>query len=187
MILGSSACKMCSNINQHLYTCWYSIILDMTVSVGTLNGIILLSNILQANRLSFLPQSASHTRTLVAILSVFISWLNLDIGIPMCFFDGLTTYIKTWLQFVFPLYIMGMVLTIIIASKYSSRVTQLFGTYTVSVLATLVLLSYTKVLRILITAFSFTTIRGSEGHYSIVWLADGNNIRRQYHVVETED
>ena len=183
MILGSSACKMCSNVYLASISIFILVgialvavitILDMTVSVGTLNGIILLSNILQANRLSFLPQSASHTRTLVAVLSVFISWLNLDIGIPMCFFDGLTTYIKTWLQFVFPFYIMGMVLTIIIASKYSSRVTQLFGTNTVSVLATLVLLSYTKVLRILITAFSFTTIRGSEGHYSVVWLADGN-------------
>ena len=184
MILGSSACKTCSNVFLVSIIIFILVgialvavikILDMTVSVGTLNGIILFANILQANRLSFLPQSASHARTLVAILSVFISWLNLDIGIPICFFDGLTTYIKTWLQFAFPLYIMGMVLTVIIASKYSSRVTQLFGTNTVSVLATLVLLSYTKVLRILITAFSFTIIRGSEGHYySVVWLADGN-------------
>ena len=88
MILGSSACKMCSNVYLASISIFILVgialvavitILDMTVSVGTLNGIILLSNILQANRLSFLPQSASHTRTLVAVLSVFISWLNLDL------------------------------------------------------------------------------------------------------------
>ena len=41
-------------------------------------------------------------------------------------------------------------------------------------LATLVLFSYTKILRILITAFSFTTLTGSQGYHSVVWLADGN-------------
>ena len=92
----------------------------------------------------------------------------------MCFFNGLTTYIKTWLQFVFPLYILTLVGVIIIASNYSTRVTRLIGTNAVSVLATLVLLSYTKILRILITAFSFTTLTGSQGYRSVVWLADGN-------------
>ena len=92
----------------------------------------------------------------------------------MCFFDGLTTYVKTWLQFVFPLYILALVGVMIIASKYSVRVTRLFGTNAVSVLATLILLSYTKILRILITAFSFTTLTGSQDYHSVVWLADGN-------------
>ena len=92
----------------------------------------------------------------------------------MCFFDGLTTYVKTWLQFVFPLYILTLVGVMIIASNYSTRVTRLFGMNAVSVLATLILLSYTKILRILITAFSFTTLTGSQDYHSVVWLADGN-------------
>ena len=45
----------------------------------------------------------------------------------MCFFNGLTTYIKTWLQFVFPVYILALVGAIIIASKYSTWVTRLLG------------------------------------------------------------
>ena len=102
--------------------------------------------------------------TLVAFLSTFIAWLNLDLGIPMCFFNGLTTYVKTWLQFVFPLYILALVGVIIIGSNYSTRVTRLIGTNAVSVLATLVLLSYTKILRIVISAFSFTTLTAT-----IVW------------------
>ena len=183
MIVGSSECKTCSNI--YLVSIIVFILmgvalvtlvtlLNMTVSVGTLNGLILFANILQANRTTFLPQSTHHTSSLIAFLSAFIAWLNLDLGIPMCFFDGLTTYIKTWLQFVFPLYILVLVGVIIIASKYSTRVTRLLGTNTVSVLATLILLSYTKILRIIITAFSFTTVTGSQGYHSVVWLPDGN-------------
>ena len=69
------------------------------------------------------------------------------------------------------LYILAMVAAIIVASTCSSKVTLI---NTVPVLATLVLLSYTKILRILIAAFSFTTLTGSDGYYSVVWLTDGN-------------
>ena len=182
MILGSSECKSCSNVYLVSITffilCGVALVtiltlLNMTVSVGTLNGLILFANFLQANRTAFLP-STCHTSALVTFMSVFIAWLNLDLGIPMCFFDGLTTYVKTCLQFMFPLYILTLVGVMVIASNYSSRVTRLFGTNAVSVLATLVLLSYTKILRILITAFSFTTLTGSQDYHSVVWLADGN-------------
>ena len=183
MILGSSECKTCSNV--YLVSIGIFILvgmtlvilltlLNMTVSVGTLNGLILLANTLQANKATFLPPTANHTSVLTSFLSVFVSWLNLDLGIPMCFFDGLTTYFKIWLQFVFPLYILALVGVMIVASNYSTRVTRLLGTNTVSVLATLILLSYAKVLRTLITAFSFTTIIGSQGYHSVVWLPDGN-------------
>ena len=183
MILGSSECKNCSNVYlvsiSIFIMCGMALVimltlLNMTVSVGTLNGLILFANILQANRTAFLPQTASHTSAMIAFLGTFIAWLNLDLGIPICFFDGLTTYVKTWLQFVFPLYILALVGVMIIASNYSTRVTRLLGTNAVSVLATLILLSYTKIIRILITAFSFTTITGSQDYHSVVWLADGN-------------
>ena len=183
MILGSSECKNCSNVYlvsiAFFILCGVALVtiltlLNMTVSVGTLNGLILFANILQANRTAFLPLTTSHTSATIAFLRTFIAWLNLDLGIPMCFFDGLTTYVKTWLQFLFPLYILALVGVMIIASNYSTRVTRLLGTNAVSVLATLVLLSYTKILRILITAFSFTTLTGSQDYYSVVWLADGN-------------
>ena len=183
IILGSSECKNCSNVYLVSITffilCGVALVtiltlLNMTVSIGTLNGLILFANILQTNRTAFLPLTTSHTSTTIAFLRTFIAWLNLDLGIPICFFDGLTTYVKTWLQFVFPLYILALVGVMIIANNYSTRVTRLLGNNAVSVLATLVLLSYTKILRILITAFSFTTLTGSQDYHSVVWLADGN-------------
>ena len=183
IVLGSSECKKCSNTFLMLIGIFLLAgaalvalltILNMTVSLGTLNGLILFANIIQANHATFLPPSSSSSSPIIAILSTFIAWINLDLGITTCFFDGLTTYVKTWLQFLFPLYILTIVGAIIIASKYSTKITKLFGTNAVSILATLVLLSYTKILRILISAFSFTTLKGTHDHYSIVWLPDGN-------------
>ena len=111
MTLGSSECKTCSNVYLMSISIFILVgmalvalltILNMTVSVGTINGVILLANILQANQTTFLPQSNTNTSILIAILSAFVSWLNLDLGVPMCFYDGLTTYVKTCLPSLHP-------------------------------------------------------------------------------------
>ena len=89
-----------------------------------------------------------------------------------CFFEGLDANYKTWLQFVFPFYIWSIT-GLIILSKYSSRVAKVMGNNSVPVLATLFLLSYAKLFRIIITALSYTILHTSEGHKA-VWSADGN-------------
>ena len=39
-------------------------------------------------------------------ITVFISWLNLDLGIDTCCSVlGMDSYIKTWLQLAFPAYV----------------------------------------------------------------------------------
>jgi len=83
-------------------------------------------------------------------------------------------YVKTWLQFVFPLYVWSLVGLIIIASKYSSRVTRVFGSNPVAVLATLFLLSYAKLLRTIIAALYFTFLDYPNDVQVAVWLCDGN-------------
>ena len=102
---------------------------------------------------------------------MFIAWLNLDLGIKTCFFNGLTAYGKTWLQFVFPLYIWSIAGLIIIAAKYSEA--KVMGNNSVPVLATLFLLSYSKLFRTIITALSFTMLSTTHGSKA-VWSADGN-------------
>ena len=75
------------------------ILLDLSVATGTINGLIFYANIVQANSSVFFPQGRTN------ILTVFIAWLNLDLGIESCFYDGMNTYAFTWLQFLFPLYV----------------------------------------------------------------------------------
>ena len=98
-----------------------------------------------------------------------------------CFFSGMDTYQKIWLQFAFPLYIWLLVGVIIVASHYSSRMVKIFGKNNISILATLFFFSYTKILRIIIIALSFTGgFRGSADDVRnplvpyTVWTYDGN-------------
>ena len=104
---------------------------------------------------------------------MFIAWLNLDLGIETCFFNGLTAYGKTWLQFVFPLYIWSIAGLIVILAKHSDRVANVMGNNSVPVLATLFLLSYAKLFRTIISALSFTMLSTTHGSKA-VWSADGN-------------
>ena len=69
--------------------------LHMTVAAGTLNGLILYANIVNVHRDIFFPPGQPGFR--INPLSVFISWLNLDFGIPTCFYDGLDALISVFL------------------------------------------------------------------------------------------
>ena len=140
--------------------------LNLTVAIGTLNATIFYANILAANKSVLLPSGVSFA-------SVFISWLNFDIGFDICFFDGMDTYIKTWLQLAFPAYIIILVLLIIQLSYYFDAFGRLVGKKDpVATLATLILLSYTKLLQTIITAFTSATLVYPDGSIKTLWLPD---------------
>ena len=143
-------------------------ILDLTVAVGTINGLIFYANIIQASQSTFLSEGDTNP------LTVFIAWLNLDLGIETCFFHGLDGYWKTWLQFVFPFYIWAIILLIIYVSRCSQAVARIFGNNSVPVLATLILLSYAKLFRTIVSALTFTYLEFPDGSKTAVWSIDGN-------------
>ena len=181
LALGSSHCKLCSNIYILLLIIFalvgfvLIIILlkcNLTVSTGTLNGLIFYANIVRINHATFFPVQTANAFT--HFLSIFIAWLNLDLGMEVCFFSSMDAYIRTWMQFVFPVYIWILVGLMICTSRYSTRISKLSGSNTVSVLATLFLLSYAKLLRTIVDAISFTTLTDQHGDTSFVWLLDGN-------------
>ena len=102
----------------------------------------------------------------------------MDFGIETCFVNGLTAFWKTWLQYVFPFYIFLIAGLIIVAARYSSRLTKLFGSRVVPLLATLFLLSYMKLLRTAVSSLEFSILtyskylNGSSSH--AVWSVDGS-------------
>ena len=145
-------------------------VLNLTVAEGTLNGLIFYANIVQVNVDLFFP-SDTHTRPWTA----FIAWLNLDFGITVCFYDGMDAYVKTWLQFIFPLYIWILAGGIIYFSRISKKIAKLSGKNSVKVLATLFLLSFGKLNRTVIAATIFTNLKSCNKHINIsVWLLDAN-------------
>ena len=94
-------------------------------------------------------------------------------GIEYCFIDGLDGYIKTWLQFAFPVYVWALVIIFIVACQYSGRLSRLTGHNAVPVLATLILMSYTKLSRTVTNALMMNTIRCGEYRWK-VWNVDAN-------------
>ena len=147
------------------------LVLNMTVANGIINGIIFYANIVAANSSTVFPSTEPSFPT------VFVAWLNLDIGFDVCFFQGLDTYTKTWLQLAFPAYIITLVITLIKVSDHSQRFTRLLGPGkrdTIATLSTLSLLSYTKLLSTTIAILSFSVFHYPDGLRIVVWLPDGN-------------
>ena len=133
----------------------------LTVATGMLSGLVFYANIVGANHAIFLPEKCGNP------FSIFIAWLNLDFGIETCFYNGMDVYIKTWLQFVFPV---GL---IVLVRHFSHRFANLLVSNQASILATLILLSYAKILRILITVFDATNLEYPT-YKQMVWLYDAN-------------
>ena len=135
------------------------LVLRLTVAAGTINGLIFYANILAVNSAIFFQSQIKienvPTRLIANVLSVFIAWLNLDLGIEIRFYSGIDAY-KTWMQFAFLLYVWALVGMIIAGSHYSGRVASMFGRNPITVMATLFLLPYAKLLHTVIAARSYT-------------------------------
>ena len=143
-------------------------VLNLTVAVGSLNGLIFYANIMASNNITYCPLSKSN------FFSVIIAWFNLELGLDTCFYKGLDTYSKAWLQFAFPAYLIAVLFTAIIMSKYSSKFAKLIGKRNpIATLATLILLSYMKFLRNIIDILSAAVVH-YEGSRKVLWLPDAN-------------
>lgn len=149
--------------------CVIILILNLTVAVGTINGVIFYANILAASYSTFLPKAQPN------VASLFISLLNLELGFDACYLNGMDAYTKTWLQFAFPLYVFILVLIIIKISQHSLRFSKLIGRKNpVATLSTLILLSYSKILHTTISALSFATLHYPDGSIRRVWRLDAS-------------
>ena len=185
LALGSSRCLQCSNSYLSLLAAFafagialvlLLLVLRLTIAAGTINALVFYANIVGVNSaIFFQPQITTVPTGLIAnVLSVFIAWMNLDLGIETCFYNGMDAYVKTWMQFAFPLYVWALVGMIIVGSYYSGKVASIIGRNPIAVLATLFLLSYAKLLRTVIAALSHTSLEYPNNSQIAVWLYDGN-------------
>ena len=121
-----------------------------------------------ANPTAFFPSGETN------VLTVFIAWLNLDLGIETCFFDGMDMYSKTWLQFVSSPLHLAAGWNDCPRKQVFTNVCQDCGQHQSCCSAgNFFLLSYTKLLRTIIAALSLTTLEYPDKTVS-VWAYDGN-------------
>ena len=189
LAIGSSHCIHCPNNNNLALLIFFAAAgillvfiiaaLNLTVTQGTINGLVFYANILWAYQNLLFPPGFD---TEFIVHKTFIAWLNLDFGIETSFISGMNAYMKTWLQFIFPFYTAGI---FYIGIRYSTKLSKLFGSRSVPTLATLLFLSYSKLLRTiiaclqLVTYFSYSD-SNKDASKTIVWALDGSLLYGHY-------
>ena len=185
MIFGSSKCQVCTDmwlITLVMFAVLGVLLvaalffLNLTVTQGTLYGLIFYANIIQVNTSIFFSQSILNP------MKVIVSFVNLDLGLPLCFYDGMDDADKVGLQFVFPAYLLILTMTVIVLCHYclqrsptsspSScwyRFPIIIGERAVGVLSPLIYLSYSKLLRTVIDVFTYSTVHLPTGDM-YVWF-----------------
>ena len=174
-VFGSSKCQKCSNVYLLLIIpialagilfVFLLFIFNLTVTDGDINSILLYANIVGINKTIL---SKPHRVTYM-----FVSIANLDLGMETCFYNGMNDYAKMWLQLAFPVYLITLAIVLIMASRYSVKVQRLTARRALPVLATLFVLSYTKVLRTVSYVLFFyqtVTYLPSE-HTELLWSVE---------------
>lgn len=183
--LGGNTCKACGNGNLALLVVFILAgpllifiltSLNLTVTEGAINGLIFFAGVVHVNKAAFFRSGEGN------VLTVFLSWVNLDFGFQVCFYDGMNVYEKTWLQFVFPVYVVAIAILIIVTSEYSQTVQRLTRVKTrINVMCTLFLLVYLKVLRTVTMVMSYTYVRYANSTMT-VWLYDGTSYTSGKHI-----
>ena len=189
VIFGSSKCQECSDMWLTTLVMFAVLgvilvaalfFLNLTITQGTLYGLIFYANIIQVNASIFFNQSTLNP------LQVIVSFVNLDLGLPMCFYNGMDDADKAGLQFVFPAYLLILTMATILVFHYClqrspntvnslflCRISTIIGERAVGVLSTLIYLSYSKLFRTVIDILTYSTVHLPSGDM-YVWFYDGN-------------
>ena len=180
VVFGSDECKQCSSLwllslGAHAVAGLLLVValfmLKLTIAGGILGPVIFFAN---------MSVIGLHTMFLsdqwyATAIRIIISLGNLNLGFPVCFYNGMNSLSKAGLQFVFPVYLWLIVLIFILISRYSVRISNLTVGFSVQVLATLIHFSFAKLLLVVSNVLTLSSITTSSDYSSVtVWYSDGS-------------
>ena len=99
--------------------------------------------------------------------------MNLNLGFPFCFYDGMNELWKAGLSLFFPVYLILIIAFLVLLSRFSFRVSNKLSKYSVQVLVTIVHLSFTKLLEAVIDVFGSAKVYEEVSGEKIVWYNSG--------------
>ena len=178
LVIGTSRCLQCSNTSLLLLALFVVLgvllivllsILNLTVASGMINALLFYVNVIKVTNLTRLSSEISF----LFPFSLFVNWLNLDFRIETCFYDGFDVYAKSWLQYAFPFYLFFLMGVAITVSSRSMKLSKFLPRNIVPVFATVMLISYTKLLRTVLLPLPFSHLYTSSNSYYTVWRSDG--------------
>ena len=115
VVVGSQECLVCSSVSSAIVifalmavgivvvVCMNAVPM-LTVTSGEINGLVFYANVMQ---IMLGPYSEPHVQYYI------LSLLNLDQGVKTCFYNGMDTFAKVFIESVFPLYLFVLALFII--------------------------------------------------------------------------
>ena len=183
--LGCQSNSHCSNINFPLILLGslvsgvliIAIIigLNLTVTEGTLNGLLVYTVVIQTHR-SYFPEDPSRYGQ---FCWTFISWINFKFGFKACLYKGMTGYQQIWFFFAQVFYFLLILALIVLLSRKFVFFTRLFGRNIIKVLATLALLLHSNILEASFITFRYATLHiytsnGTRHSTKVAWYYDGN-------------
>ena len=189
VVFGSDKCHVCNNNWWLLSLLLYAIVgplliyllhaLKLTITTGTLNGIIFYAQAANCGLLDFIVYSTYYHNGILLklsakIVTAFLAFLNLENGYPFCLYNGMTTLVKSFFTLLFVVYLLLLVLLVIILSRYSTRLSNHIANSSVQVLVTVVHLSFYHLMDTIIKVFSSTEVYTKNFGTIHVWSLDGS-------------
>ena len=148
--------------------------LNITVTEGTLNGLLVYTMVIQTHRTYFPVDPSDFGR----VCWIFITSINLSFGSKLCFFKGMDGYQQIWALFAQAFYLLFILTFIIYLSRKFIFFTRLLRRNIINVLATLVVMLYSNLSFAIFSTFKYSFLHVSSAndtHYSTVaWYYDAN-------------
>ena len=148
--------------------------LNLTVTEGTLNGLLVYTTVIQTHRSYF----SEHQSTFGHFCWVFVSWINLSFGMKTCLYNGMDGYQHIWALFAQAFYFLFIIVTIVLLSRRFIFFTRLLRKNIIKVLATLAVMLYSNLVFAIFSTFKYailhiSTTNGTQ-YSQVAWFYDGN-------------
>ena len=189
LVFGSNKCTYCdSKLNYWLFISLIAFTgpflifmlfaLKLTLTGGTLTGVIFYVNIVASGLLTYYLVGISienqYKHFLLKVTIRFIALTNLNFGFPICFTGNMTALWKYGLSGLFPFYLLFIVVVLIFASRHSSWLSNKILHSSVQVLVTIVHISFNNLLLLMTSTFSYTDLYRTDEKPILVWSMDGS-------------
>ena len=190
VVFGSNRCLKCSNaylatipvyLLAGIMLVFVITYLNITVADGYINGVIFFCNIISVYQPFFTKSLKSKQYSYIFIPTSFV---NMDIGIELCFYNGMTALARSALNLAFPLYLFILMLAITIVAKFSVKLSNISNSVPRS-FATIFLLSFTNVGQTCVQIISYFQITGTTHVYYGWYIAPNINYLDSRHLVLT--
>ena len=184
VVYNSYACKDCTNwsillliplliagpVLIALICC-----LNLTISVGTINGFLFYLNIISINREVLTISTGDSTLGIQALAMLPF--------VGVCFYDGMDEFASMLLTYLFPVYLLTLVGLICLLPKCKwvnmHKINRRIGPRITPVLSTIILLSYTQLAESVVRSLLFVKVHIFDHDCTnttlrLVWMFDGS-------------